>query len=292
MVGGAAAVSGLAAEDRIPKRSLGRTGARVSILGFGCGASFLEYGEDKGIAALNHALDLGINYVDTAPSYGDGASEERVGKVLKTRRAEVFLSTKVRDRNADAAMRSIEASLKRLQTDHVELLQIQGLEGDADLTAIGSPDGVLRLFYRLRDEKVAQAIGITSHSDPAVLATALERHDFDCAQTVLNGAQPGFQSAVLPAARRRAIGVIAMKVFGQGKLVGPAAPEMLLRYSLSLPVATAVAGMPKTDHIDANVETARNFKPLTATEMENFSDILMNGYQSELSRFFEGHVDA
>ena len=277
----------------------------MSILAFGAGSRFLQYDEEKGIAALNRALDLGINYVDTAYAYGDGLSEQRVGKVMKTRRQEVFLATKVADRDADKAMRTIEGSLERLQTDHVDLLHVHGLEDANDLAAIESPQGVLRLFYKLRDEKVARAIGITCHSDPAVLARALERHDFDCTQMALNGALAGmtsggprsqgersFQSVALPVARRKAIGVIAMKVFAQGQLVGPAAPEMLLRYSLSLPVATAVAGMPKTELIEANVEVARNFKPLSATEMDDFSDHLSEGFKAQLDRFLRHHADA
>jgi uncharacterized protein len=303
-LGSVAASSSLGAEG-LPKRLLGRTGARVSIVAFGAGSRFLQYDEEKGIAALNRALDLGINYIDTAYAYGNGLSEQRVGRVMKTRRKEVFLATKVADRDADKAMRTIEGSLERLQTDHFDLLQVHGLEDANDLAAIASPQGVLRLLYKLRDEKVARAIGITCHSDPAVLARALERHDFDCTQMALNGALAGmtsggprsqgemsFQSVALPVARRKAIGVIAMKVFAQGQLVGPAAPEMLLRYSLSLPVATAVAGMPKTELIEANVEVARNFKPLSATEMDDFSDHLAAGYKAGLDRFFRHHTDA
>ena len=94
----------------MPKRTLGRTGAQVSILAFGCGSRFLQYKEDQGIAALNRALDQGITYVDTAYGYGDGLSETRVGKVMATRRAQVWLTTKVQDRSADGAMRILEGS--------------------------------------------------------------------------------------------------------------------------------------------------------------------------------------
>jgi uncharacterized protein len=281
----------------------------VSVLAFGAGSRFLMYGEEQGIEALNRALDLGINYIDTASAYGNGESERRIGSVMRTRRKEVFLATKVADREADKAMRTIEQSLKRLETDRVDLLHIQGLGDDRDLQAIESPDGVLRLLYKLRDQKVARAIGITSHSDPAVLAKALARHDFDCTQMALNAALAGmaegadglgpkpavsvsFQSAALPVAHRKNMGAIAMKVFAQGKLVGPAAAEMLLRYSLSLPVATVVAGMPKREHIEANVEISRNFKPLSPAEMEDFSDEIAGELKTELDRFFQRHADA
>ena len=108
-----------AAATVVPTRVLGRTGARVSILAFGCGSRFLMYKEeDKAIEALNRALDLGITYVDTAFAYGNGLSEERVGKVMATRRNGVWLATKVPKRNGEEAMRIIDGSLKRLQTDH------------------------------------------------------------------------------------------------------------------------------------------------------------------------------
>jgi aryl-alcohol dehydrogenase-like predicted oxidoreductase len=311
-LGGAAASSGLGAtgtRPSLPKRTLGRTGASVSILAFGCGSRFLTYTEEKGIEALNRALDLGINYVDTAYSYGDGVSEERAGKVIKSRREEIFLATKVSERDGEKAMRIVEGSLKRLQTDHVDLLHIHSLGDEKDLAEVESPQGVLKVLYKLRDEKVAGAIGITCHSDPAVLAQALERHDFDCTQMALNAALAGmaggpggfgprllgpasFQTVALPVARRKNMGVIAMKVFAQGALAERTPAEMLLRYSMSLPVATAVAGMPKPEQIEANIETARNFTPLSAAQMEELSERLSAEHKAALDRFFLHHVDA
>src|SRR5438105_12949254 len=175
-----------AAPRALPHRVLGRTGASVSILAFGCGSRFLMYAEeDKALEALNRALDLGITYLDTAFAYGNGLSETRVGKVMATRRREVFLATKVPERNGDAAMRIIEGSLKRLQTDHLDLIHIHSLTSPEDLAAIEAKDGVLEVLYKLRDQKVTKAIGVTCHTDPTVLKTALERNDFDCTQMAL-----------------------------------------------------------------------------------------------------------
>ena len=124
-----------AAEGGLPHRTLGRTGAKVSILAFGCGSRFLMYkDEDQALAVLNHAIDLGIDYIDTAFAYGDGKSETRVGKVMATRRKEVWLATKIMDRTRDAFMQRLEGCLKRLQTDHVDLLHIHSL-GRADMLA-------------------------------------------------------------------------------------------------------------------------------------------------------------
>ncbi len=173
---------------------LGRTGAQVSILAFGCGSRFLMYEDlEDGLAVLNRAIDSGINYLDTAVSYGDGKSETRVGMVMKTRRQEVFLATKMpnRARTRDTALREFEASLKRLQTDHVDLLHIHNVGDDADLAQIESEDGVLKALYEMREQKAARFIGMTSHTDGAVMAKAIERNDIDCVQLAMNPARAG-----------------------------------------------------------------------------------------------------
>jgi hypothetical protein len=135
------------AKPKLPQRVLGRTGAEVPILAFGCGSRFLMYqNEEEALRILNQVIDLGITYLDTAINYGDGQSETRVGKVMKTRRKDVWLETKVPQsaRTRDAALREVEQSLKRLQTDHVDLLHIHSLTDDADLARTEAADGVLK----------------------------------------------------------------------------------------------------------------------------------------------------
>src|ERR1017187_9715543 len=120
--------------NKLPQRRLGRTGLTVPILGFGSGSRFLMYqNEDKAIEALNRAIDLGITYLDTAHEYGNGLSEERIGRVMATRRKEVTLATKIKARTADAARSQIELSLKRLRTDHLDVLHIHDLKSAEDL---------------------------------------------------------------------------------------------------------------------------------------------------------------
>jgi aryl-alcohol dehydrogenase-like predicted oxidoreductase len=300
----------LAATGPIPTRVLGRTGARVSILAMGGGSRFLMYAdEDKALEALNRAFDLGITYMDTAYSYGNGRSEERIGKVMKTRRKGIFLATKIEARKGDEAQRILEGSLKRLQTDHLDLIHVHSLTDEKDLGEVEAPDGVLQVLLKLRDQKVTRFIGITSHTDPAVLKTALERHDFDCTQMALNAARAGmrsgkggmvpnvdlktsFEDVALPVARSKKMGVIAMKIFAQEALVGQAPPEKLLYYSLSLPgVTLAVAGMPKFEFIDQNVALAKAFKPLPPAEMKQLSTGLAARNKVALDRFFSTHVD-
>jgi len=304
-LGGAAAASGA---PTMPMRTLGRTGVRVSILGFGCGSRFLMYKEEeKAIAALHRALELGITYVDTAASYGNGRSEEWVGRALAGRK-DLFLVTKVNRRKADEAMRVIENSLKKLGRNP-DLIHIHALADNDDLAAIEAKDGVLHLLYKLREQKVCRFIGVTCHADPAVLKTALERHDFDCTQMALNAAMvsmaegqgrgysperragQSFEELALPVALRKKMGVTAMKVFAQDRLSGEAPPELLVRYALSLPVAAAVIGMPKLEHLEANANVARNFRPLTPEQMRELSGKLA-GQRAALERFFRHHADA
>jgi aryl-alcohol dehydrogenase-like predicted oxidoreductase len=280
----------------IPRRTLGRTGVSVSILAMGCGSRFLSYAADQATAVLEKALGLGINYLDTAADYGTGESETRVGRFLAARRDDVFLATKVPPaaRTRDGALREVEASLKRLRTDHVDLLHLHSLGDAADLAQIEAADGALQALYELREQKVARFVGMTSHTDGAVMATAIERHDLDCVQMAMNPARAlRFEALALPAANRKRLGVILMKVTGQDQLLGAGKADAgaLLRYAWSLPIATAVCGMPKLEFLEANVAAARSFStPLPPAEM----DRLRRQYAVstvELGRFFARHHD-
>jgi len=269
-----------ATEGALPHRTLGRTGARVSILAFGCGSRFLMYkDEDKALEVLNHALDLGIDYIDTAYGYGDGESETRVGKVMATRRKEVWLATKIMDRTRDAFLQRLEGSLKRLQTDHVDLLHIHSL-GKADMLArLEAPDGALKGLLEAKEQKMARFIGMTSHTDGPTMAMAIERHPLDCVQMALNPSGNGsFEKTALVAANKKRLGVIAMKVFGQESLIGQepgkADPATLLRFALSLPVTTAVSGMPQVEMLEHNVALGRTFKPFSPAEMAHLREEL------------------
>jgi uncharacterized protein len=280
----------------LPARTLGRTGARVSILAFGCGSRFLAYkDEDKAQAALNHAIDLGITYIDTAYAYGDGKSESRVGQVMASRRKEVWLATKIPDRTRDEFMRRLEASLKRLRTDHVDLVHIHSLGQSGDLEKIEAPDGALKGLLEAREQKMARFIGMTSHTNGEVMAQAIQRHDLDCVQMALNASRNGrFEELALPAANKKNLGVIAMKVTGQefllGNGTGKADINSLVRYSMSLPVTTAVVGMPHLEMLEHNVEVARSFTPLSEPEMERLRREV-NPSREGLEHNLVGHLD-
>jgi len=315
---GHSVIAGLAASDLsadsgktpLPTRVLGKTGAHVSILAFGAGSRFLMYAEeDRAIEAVTKALDLGITYIDTSDDYGkDHLSEHRVGKAIKGRRDNIFLATKLSNRDGNSTQRTVEASLKALQVDCVDLIHIHALTTADDLAKIETKGGPLDQLLKLRDQKMTRFIGISSHADPAVLKTALERHDFDCTQMALNagavammngsaGMVPNpamhssFETLALPVALRKRMGVLAMKVFAQDALLGQAAAEKLLYYTLSLPVTAAVVGMPKLQHIEDNVRLVKSFRPLPPEEMKQMSTVLSHKNKVALDQFFRSHVD-
>ena len=302
-LGGAASVSlplwtnlAAATERALPHRALGRTGAEVSILAFGCGSRFLMYeDEDKAVQVLNHALDLGITYVDTAYAYGDGKSETRVGKVMASRRKDVWLATKIPDRTRDGFLSRLEGSLKRLQTDHVDLVHIHSLGHADDLEKIEAPDGALKGLLEAKEQKMARFIGMTSHTEGAVLAQAIERHPLDCTQMALNPSGTGeFEKTALAAANKKGLGVIAMKVFGQEFLIGTEGgktdADTLLHFALSLPVTTAVTGMPRVEMLEHNVELARNFTPFGDEKMDQLRRNMSVLHDSMQHRLV-GHID-
>ncbi len=293
----------------LPRRSLGRTGIEVPILGFGSGSRFLMYEqEDEALEALNRAIDLGICYIDTAHAYGEGRSEERIGRIMTTRRNEVILATKIPGRTAETARRQIELSLHRLRTDRLEVLHIHALKDAEDLKQIEAPGGVLEAMYEAREQKITRAIGITCHADPAALATALKRHDFDCTQMALNAGlasmrdtskgmkvapagENSFDRLALPVAVRKHMGVIAMKVFGQEQLLGAASVDQLLSYALSLPVSLASIGMPRFEHIERNAALARSFTRMSARQRRRLEQSIDSGHKVAMVHLLEQHED-
>ena len=295
----------------IPTRTLGKTGARVSILAFGCGSRLLKYAEeDRAVEAVRRALDLGITYIDTADDYGKNhQSEQWVGKALKGRRQGIFLATKLSNRDGNESRRIVEESLKALQVEQVDLIHIHSLTSLDDLAKIEAKGGVLDQLQKIKSEKLTRFIGITCHADPVALKAALEHHDFDVTQMALNAGQvnmksgkggmvpnpdikSSFQQLALPVANRKKMGVIAMKVMAQDALIGQTSPDKLIQYSLSLPVTACVVGMPKLDHIDENVKLAKAFKPMTQSQMHELAAPLSDRNKQALDRFFANHVDA
>lgn len=276
----------------LPKRRLGKTGVEVTVLALGGFTGMKEPRTAKldPVELANAAIDAGIRYLDTAPAYNNGQSERNYGEVLARRRAEVFLATKTGQRTYDGAMREVEASLKRLRTDRLDLLQIHATRADEDLAAWGKPNGVLRALQKLRDQKVTRFIGVTGHESAEMMCRAITMYEFDTILTTFNpmAKRRPFIEKVLPLATRKQMGIIAMKVMGGalGSLaIGnpikndgaphhddaaqQAEPGMLIRYVLGLPIAVANVGMSSLEQLRINVAAARDLKPLDERERKS-----------------------
>ena len=289
------------AKDGMPTRVLGKTGARVSLLAMGCGSRFLAYKTpDKAAEAVEVALQQGITYFDSAYGYGNGQSETFLGPVLKPHREKIFLVTKIDARDGENAWRRIEGALTRLQTDHVDLMHVHSLGEEDDLAKIEAKGGVLEMLQKAKAQKMTRFIGITCHTNPVVLAKALERHEFDCTQMALNAGRIGnvkgrprsFEEIALPVALRKKMGVTAMKIFGQEKLLGATSIDNLVHYSMSLPVAATVIGMPQLEHIRANAGLARAFAPMPQEKMQELFDSMPGEKVFAMNEFFRDHQDA
>ncbi len=264
--------TGTTNESGLPKRPLGRTGEDVTIFGLGGEGVLRTRGRTaEAVAVVHRALDLGVNYVDSAPAYA--GCLDYLGEALDGRRDDVFLASKTHDRTRDGSLRLLDDSLRRLRTDRLDLWQLHDLRTPADLERIFGPAGAFEALVQARDAGLVRFLGVTGHHDPVILGEALSRFDFDTVLVALNAADRhrlSFIETVLPQAAARGTGVVAMKVFGGGPLVGRGglSPEEALNYSLSLHgVATAIVGCSTTAEVDANVEIARRFEPLDRDAM-------------------------
>jgi aryl-alcohol dehydrogenase-like predicted oxidoreductase len=250
-----------------PARSLGATNVRVPLVGYGTAPLGKgQVSRQHAVRCLNHALDLGITYLDTSPDYG---SEPHVGEVMRSRRAEVFLATKVNRRSEAGVLDELRQSLEKLQTDHVDLIQVHAVNAWADLDQALAADGAVAGLEEARRQGLVRFIGITGHARPEILAEALRRHPFDtvlCALGVVDRLVSGPDNLLLPEAARRNTGVIAMKVFGHGAVSDRAAA---LRYSLGLPgVSLAIVGLDNEHQIDEVVIQAAAFRALSEDELQ------------------------
>lgn len=297
----------------ISKRLLGKTGELVSVIGFGAGSRFCSIpDEDQALALLERSLESGITYFDSSASYTrrgvERLSEKRLGEFSKRRRNRMFLATKFDPRDRDGALRSVEQSLKFLQTDFVDLIQIHSLGDLDDLNRMGGPDGAVAAVRELKDQKVARFVGITGHNDGGAMTEALRRYEFDVVLMALNAAQsanpiaarrmepiPAFEESALPVALQKKMGIVAMKVMGQGLLVGAGAgraraPE-LLRFNLSLPVACVVVGVEDRARLEENVQAARTFVSMSESEKQKLRGKVIPSRRA-WRRFLQSHDDS
>jgi aryl-alcohol dehydrogenase-like predicted oxidoreductase len=259
----------------IPTRPLGRTGHEATLFGLGGEGVLRTHGRmNEAVAVIERALDLGVNYCDTAPAYA--SSMDYYGAALGGRRGQVFLASKTADRSRDGSLRILDDSLRRLKTDHIDLWQLHDLRTRAEVDTIFSKQGAIHALTQARAEGRVRFIGLTGHHDPAVLLDAMRRFDFDTVLMALNVAdihRLSFMRTVLPEAAGRGIGVIGMKVYAAGALAAPGGlctPAEAMGYVLSLAgVSTVIIGCRTPAEVEANVQAARQFTVLDEAERLN-----------------------
>jgi aryl-alcohol dehydrogenase-like predicted oxidoreductase len=260
----------------VPHRPMGKTGLDVSIIGLG--GFHLGSAKDQSTAndIVARALDAGINFFDNAWDYHDGLSETRLGEALAGKRDRAIVMTKVctHGRDAKVAMQMLDESLRRLQTDHIDVWQIHEVIYDNDPDLIFAPGGAAEALVQAKQQGKVRFVGFTGHKDPAIHLRMLEHgFPFDTVQMPLNCLDATFRSfeqRVLPEATRRGLAVFGMKSLGgSGEIVkyGAATPDEALRYAMSLPVATTISGMESPDVLTQNLAIATSFTPMTSDEM-------------------------
>ncbi len=255
---------------------LGKTGLKVSVVGFGA-IKLPELSLEEASELLNRALDLGVNFIDTARAYGD--SEEKIGAALRGRRDEFYIATKTHERDSDGAYRDVLRSLKCLQTDYIDLYQLHTVSSKGEYERVMGSGGALEGLKRARREGLVGHIGITIHRDLDVMRMAIESGEFETIMLAYNPLDPeGVErEGILRLAKEHGMGVIAMKPLSGGQLVTPETelgkraggdPVAIgsLRYVLSNEcVDTVIPGMRRLWELEDNVSVA-DMPPMSEEE--------------------------
>jgi predicted aldo/keto reductase-like oxidoreductase len=269
-----------AGKSEIPLRQLGRTGEKVSCIGLGGSHIGKVEDEQESIRIMRTAIDRGLTFMDNSWDYndGDGAGETRMGKALRDGyRDKVFLMTKVDGRTKKAAANQIEESLRRLQTDRVDLLQLHEVIRMEDPDRAFAEGGAIEALKAARQSGKCRYLGFTGHKDPAIHLRMLEmaaKHDFrfDTVQMPLNVMDAhfrSFQHQVLPELVKQGIGVLGMKSMGGGMILKSdvVKPIECLHYALNLPTSVVITGIDSMKILDQAIEAAKTFKPMSDQEV-------------------------
>lgn len=256
----------------IPKRKLGKTGVDVTILGLGGEGVLRTYGyEREADDLINRAIDLGINYFESARAYS--GSESYYGRSLRERRKEIFLTSKSHARNKKGALLHLQETLRNMKTDHLDLWQVHDVRTEEEIEEIFGPNGALEAFVEAKDKGLVRFIGVTGHHDPLITKRCLQQFDFDTVLIPVNPAEPAYKSyltEVIPSAKKKGMGVVGMKAYFRGfadKLPWFETMEPLFRFALSQPITTAVIGCDDVEQLEENVKLAESFSPMTEREI-------------------------
>ena len=286
-----------ATEKAMPMRNLGRTGYRVGVFSLG-GQAAIEQPNNEAIAVpiIERALDLGVNYIDTAAMYGGSErwSQRYVGQVMKRRRNQAYLASKTHDRTRDGSLKLLEESLKLLNTDHLDAWQLHHIDSQDDVDRIFAKGGAIEAFQQAKEQKMVRFLGVTGHTDPDLLIQCLERFPFDQILMAINAADKhhlSFSEKLLPLAVEKQLGIIGMKIPARGRILanwkpdpqkhggfegsapgpGTLAMKDAMYYVLSQPVSTVIIGCDTIAQLEENVHLARDFTPLSERQLADLS---------------------
>ena len=265
-------------KNGIPYRELGRTGEKVSLVGIGGYHLGKQVDPNESISIIRKALDEGINFLDNCWDYNGGESEIRMGKALRDGyREKAFLMTKIDGRNKATASSQLEESLRRLQTDRIDLLQFHEVIRDTDPDRIFAPGGALEAVIAAKKAGKVRFLGFTGHKSPDIhlktLATAAQHHfSFDTVQLPLNVMDAHFDSfekKVVPVLVKNGIGILGMKPMGDHFILDTktATPAECLHYAMNLPTSVVITGCDSPRILDQALQAARSFKPMTESEV-------------------------
>lgn len=265
------------ADTPIPHRTLGRTGEKVSMIGIG-GYHLSRPSEQDALRIVRTALDSGVNFLDNCWDYNGGVSEERMGKALRDGyRAKAFLMTKIDGRTRQAATNQLEESLRRLQTDHIDLLQFHEVIRDTDPDRVFAKDGGMEAVLEAKKQGKVRYIGFTGHKSPEIHNKMLEtafahQFTFDAVQMPLNvmdAHYDSFEKKTLPILVKHGIGVLGMKPMGDAIILNSktVSPVECLHYAMNLPTSVVITGCDSMDILQQALAAARSFKPISDGEV-------------------------
>jgi aryl-alcohol dehydrogenase-like predicted oxidoreductase len=258
---------------KLQKRRLGKTGVDVTVLGLGGEGILRTFGYDNEAHALiNRALDLGMNYFESARAYS--GSELYYGKALHDRRKEIFLTSKSHARDRKGALEHLRETLKNMKTDHLDLWQVHDVRTEDDIKRIFATGGAIEAFAEAKQKGLTRFIGVTGHHDPEILKKCISLFDFDTVLLPVNPAEPHYKSfldEVIPSARQKGMGIIGMKVYCRGlasMIPWFQSVEPFLQFALSQPVSTVVIGCDSIPQLEENAAFGMKFSPMSDTRMK------------------------
>jgi len=259
----------------VPKRRLGKTGIDVTILGLGGEGILRTYGYEKeAYELINKAIDLGINYFESAIAYA--GSEAYYGRALKERRRKIFLASKSHARDKRGAFLHLQETLKNMKTDYLDLWQVHDVRTEEEVKEIFGPGGALEAFVEAKEKGLVRFIGVTGHHNPAIIRKCIGLFKFDTVLLPVNPAEPVYKSfldEVIPLAHEKGMGIVGMKVYFRGlagRLPWFKTMEPFFRFALTQPITNVVIGCDDREQLEENVKFAITFNPMTEEEMQEF----------------------